>query len=313
MTDLTNPIYTDEEAARKHFEAVRWPDGPICPHCGTVNNAAELKGKSTRPGVYKCREKNCRKPFSATIGTLYERSHIPLHKWLLATHLLCSSKKGMSAHQLFRMLGFGSYRTAWFMAHRIREAMRPSGDLPPMGGLGSTVEVDETYIGREPGKDVKRGAQHKMKVVSLVERGSGRAQSFVVDNVDIQELEPILVENIRRESKLMTDEATVYQFLAVNFYGHMTVNHSAGEYVNADNDAIHTNTIEGYFSIFKRGMRGIYQHCGKQHLHRYLAEFDFRYTNREATGCNDADRAKHAITGAIGKRLTYQQPHQRAA
>jgi len=219
----------------------------------------------------------------------------------------------MSAHQLFRMLGFGSYRTAWFMAHRIREAMRPSGDLPPMGGLGSTVEVDETYIGREPGKDVKRGAQHKMKVVSLVERGSGRAQSFVVDNVDIQELEPILVENIRRESKLMTDEATVYQFLAVNFYGHMTVNHSAGEYVNADNDAIHTNTIEGYFSIFKRGMRGIYQHCGKQHLHRYLAEFDFRYTNREATGCNDADRAKHAITGAIGKRLTYQQPHQRAA
>jgi transposase-like protein len=305
--DLTNPIYNDEEAARKHFEAIRWPNGPVCPHCGVIGNAVELQGKSTRPGVYKCRE--CRKPFTATIGTIYERSHIPMHKWLLATHLLCSSKKGISAHQLFRMLGFGSYRTAWFMAHRIRETMKEISP-PPIGGSGKTVEADETYIGRKEGrKKAKAGYGHKRVVLSLVERG-GKARSFHLENARVEDVVPIVRENIPRESHLMTDESRLYRKVGTEFTSHDAIEHGKDEYVRG---LVHTNTIEGYFSIFKRGMTGVYQHCGENHLHRYLTEFDFRYNNRSKLGCNDAARAELALKGAEGKRLLYRGPRQEAA
>jgi len=260
--DLTDPIFTDENAARAHFEALRWPHGPVCPHCGSVDNAAELKGKSTRPGVYKCRD--CRKPFSATIGTLYERSHIPLHKWLLATHLMCASKKGISAHQLFRMLGFGSYRTAWFMAHRIREGMRglrPEID-GPLGGYNKVVEADETYVG---GKARNRKGDHippKEAVMSLVER-DGRVRSFHVANVTGETLRPVLLDQIEKSTYLMTDESGVYISIGTEFRGHGTVNHSIEEYVRGG--FWHTNTAESYFSILKRGIAGV---AGKRLTYR---------------------------------------------
>lgn len=304
-TKLTDPIYNDEDAARAHFEALRWPEGRVCPHCETVGNSTLMQGKSHRPGLYKC--KDCRKPFTATMGTVYERSHIPLHKWLLATHLIVSSKKGMSAHQLFRMLGFGSYRTAWFMAHRIREAMTPA-DPAPLGSDGGTVEADETYIGRRKGADAGRAYHHKMKVVSLIDRNSGGARSFVVDKVTINEVAPILERNISRDAFLMTDEHSVYRGVGWNFSGHGTVKHLTGEYVSRGNPHLHTNTVEGFFSIFKRGMRGIYQHCGEHNLHRYLAEFDFRYTHRAACGFDDAARAEKAVQGSVGKRLMLKKP-----
>jgi hypothetical protein len=306
MTNLTDPIYNDEEAARAYFEGIRWPNGRVCPHCGVIDNSVLLRGKSTRPGLYKCREKGCRKPFSATIGTVYERSHIPLHKWLLATHLMVSSKKGISAHQLYRSLGFGSYRTAWFMAHRIREAMR-QGELGPFGGEGGVVEVDETFIGQKKGANVQRGFQHKMAVLSLVHRESGQSRSFVIDHVSREEILPIVMRNIDRETYIMTDEAGHYKgpYLHTTFLGHGRVNHQAGEYGRG---RIHSNTVEGYFSIFKRGMRGVYQHCAEHYLHRYVAEFDFRYCNREACGVNDTQRAVKAVEGGIGKRLMLKGP-----
>ncbi|MES2271330.1 MAG: IS1595 family transposase [Pseudomonadota bacterium] len=308
--NLTDPIFNDEDAARAHFEALRWLDGRVCPHCGVIGNSTLMQGKTTRPGLYKC--KDCRKPFTATMGTVYERSHIPLHKWLLATQLMVSSKKGMSAHQLFRMLGFGSYRTAWFMAMRIREAMTPA-KVEPMGGNGGIVEVDETFIGREPGVDVQRGYKHKMKVLSLLDRTTGEKRSMVVDKITIAEITPILRANIARDTQLMTDDAGQYRFMSEHFASHRTTPHMKGIYVDRNNSIIHTNTIEGSFSIFKRGMRGIYQHCGKQYLHRYVAEFDFRYTYRASLGCNDADRATVAIQGTVGKRLMYQQTGRQAA
>ena len=312
MTNLTDPIFTNEDAARAHFEAIRWPDGRICPHCGTIGNSTLMQGKTTRPGLYKC--KDCRKPFTATMGTVYERSHIPLHKWLLATHLLVSSKKGMSAHQLYRMLGFGSYRTAWFMAHRIREAMTPVAEpFPPMGSDGGMVEADETYIGRKKGSDARKGGSHKMQVLSLLDRNTGLARSFHIQSANLATIGRALSNCVSLNAHLMTDEWRAYKSFGWNFAAHSTVKHSADEYVRKGNPAIHTNTIEGFFSIFKRGMRGIYQHCGENHLHRYLAEFDFRYSNRVALGCNDTDRAVKAIQGAIGKRLTYQQSNLRAA
>jgi transposase-like protein len=313
MTDLTDPIFNDEEAARKHFEALRWPDGPLCPHCGSIDNATELKGKSTRPGVYKC--KGCEKPFTATIGTAYERSHIPLHKWLLATHLLCASKKGISAHQLWRMLGFGSYRTAWFMAHRIREGMRDPIPAGGLGGANKVVEIDETYVG---GKDAnkhawrregKRGAKGKAPILSLVER-DGSVRSFHVANVTARTLRPIIANAVNKSSYLMTDESTVYPAVTGRFAGHGTVNHSAEEYVRAG--FWHTNTVENYFSILKRGIIGTYHHVSETHLYRYAAEFDFRYNRRSGLGVNDTDRAAAAIRGIAGKRLTYRQPHGQA-
>jgi transposase-like protein len=258
-SDLSNPIFTDETKAREHFEKIRWPDGPGCPFCGTVDDATELKGKSHRPGLYKCH--GCQKPFTATIGTLYERSHIPLHKWMLATHLLCASKKGISAHQLWRMLGFGSYRTAWFMAHRIREGMRVTKLDKPLGGKGKTVEIDETFVGgKEKNKHAKKrkhvgtGGAGKEAVFSLLERG-GRVRSHHVANVSGKTLRPILFTQVSRASNLMTDESAVGKGLGREFGNHESVNHSIGEYVRGE---AHTNTIEGYFSILKRGITGVY-------------------------------------------------------
>lgn len=308
MTNLTDPIFTNEEAARAHFEALRWPDGRMCPHCGTFGNSALMQGKSTRPGLYKCRD--CRKPFSALIGTVYEGSKIPLHKWLLATHLMVSSKKGISAHQLFRMLGFGSYRTAWFMAHRIREAMR-AGELDtPFGSDGGAVEVDETYFGHLKGQDYRQGGGHKMKVISLVDRNSGQIRSYDFDQMISTYVEPICKANIAKEATLMTDGARLYRYIGKFFADHQSVDHSKDQWRKGD---CYTNTVEGSFSIFKRGMKGVYQHCGEQHLHRYLAEFDFRYCNRIALGITDAERAEKVVQGAIGRRLTYQQADQRHA
>jgi len=316
--NITDPIFTDETAAREHLERVRWPDGPYCPHCGEAEAITKMQGKSTRPGVYKCR--SCRKPFSVTVGTLYERSHIPLHKWVLATHLLSASKKGMSAHQLHRMLGV-TYKTAWFMAHRIREAMRELNP-DPLGGGGKTVEVDETYWGGTPTKETfisgkgwkrvrdkaaARGGQHKEKIVALVER-EGRVRSFHVKEVNAKTLRPILVSQIDRASRLMTDEAKVYRNVGKEFKGgHETVNHSIEEYVRGDAS---TQVIENYFSILKRGLHGTYQHVGSQHLKRYICEFDFRYNTRKI---DDAARATEALRGITGKRLTYRRSNQRQA
>lgn len=301
MSDLQNPIYTDNDKAREHLEALRWPHGAECPHCGSVGNAAQLTGKSTRAGVYKCR--GCRKPFSVTVGTLFERSHIPLCKWLLAVHLLSSSKKGMSSLQLSRMLGL-TYKSTWFMTMRIREAMREGTDFEPMGGEGQFVEVDETYIGNKKGvKKAQGGWRHKNAVFALVERG-GKVRSHHVPNVKASTLKPIIMKQISQDAILMTDEASQYKTVGKEFKAHKVVRHSLNEYVRGD---AYTNTIEGYFSIFKRGMTGIYQHCSDQHLKRYLCEFDFRYNEREALGVNDAERAEKVLKGIEGKRLTYRR------
>ena len=315
MTDFSDPIYTNADSARKHLEKLRWPDGPYCPHCGELDQITKLKGKSTRPGVYKCR--TCRKPFSVTVGTLFERSHIPLNKWLLAVHLLSASKNGMSAHQLHRMLGV-QYKTAWFMAHRIREAMRPSS-YGPRGGSRKAVEVDETYFGKREKpiespqrkgrpftKKGKGGPRNKMAVLSLVERG-GSVRTFHIDQASAATVREILVRNVSRETTLYTDESNLYTKTGAEFGRHETVKHSAGEYARG---AVHTNTVEGYFSIFKRGMKGVYQHCAEKHLHRYLSEFDFRYNHRQI---GDDERAMVAVKGIIGRRLTYRWTAERAA
>lgn len=299
---LTDPIFTDETAARKHLEAIRWPEGPVCPYCGVIDQVKALGGESMGDGWYHCGA--CRKKFTVRVGSVYERSHIPLHKWVLATHLMAASKKGISAHQLHRMLGI-TYKSAWFMAHRIREAMSPMAGLPPMGGAGKVVEADETCIGRKPGAVKKTGHGHKMTVVTLVERG-GKARSFHVDRATIATVKPILHQNISRESDLMTDTAGIYLKMEMGFASHEMVNHAEDEYVRGN---AHTNTIEGFFSVFKRGMKGVYQHCSEKHLQRYLNEFDFRYSNRAALKIDDAMRAEKAMKGAEGKRLTYRRSH----
>ncbi len=302
-------IYTDEKAARKHLEGLLWPEGPFCPHCGNAEpkRIRQLKGKSTRPGVYKCNE--CEKPFSVTVGTVFESSHVPLHKWVYATHLLTASKKGISSHQLHRMIGV-SYKTAWFMSHRIREAMRPDS-MTPMGGPGKIVEVDETYQGFEEGANVntkRTASQFHRVVMTLVERGGG-ARSFHIEGTTLSEIIPIVRTNVRRESAVMTDKASWYKFLKkhTGVASHERVDHAAGEYVRGE---VHTNTVEGYYSIFKRGMKGVYQHCSEKHLHRYLSEFDFRYSNRVALGVDDEGRAEKALQGVAGKRLTYRRPRE---
>lgn len=305
VSALSAPHFHDEKAAFAYVEARVWPEGPVCPHCGGVERIGLMGGKSTRVGLYKCYQ--CRKPFTVRIGTIFEGSHVALHIWLQAMYLIAGSKKGISSNQLHRTLGV-TLKTAWFMSHRIREAMRD--DNPePLGGLGVTVEADETFIGREEGAEIRNGYQHKMKIVSLVERKVGRARSFVVDRVGTNEVLPIVFENVYRESRLMTDEAPVYRFIGKHYQRHAVVYHKVGEYVRGD---AYTNTIEGFFSIFKRGMRGVYQHCAKKHLHRYLAEFDFRYSNRVALGYNDADRADNLLKGIVGKRLTYETTGGRA-
>jgi transposase-like protein len=287
--------FRDEIAARKHLEAIRWPDGPVCPHCGVIDRASRIEGG--RKGLLFCNA--CREQFTVTVGTVFERSKIPLHMWLYANHLLCSSKKGISAHQLHRTLGV-TYKTAWFMAHRIREGMKPKNP-PALGGEGKTVEVDETYIGKRFGKKKSAGASHKIAVLSLVER-NGNARSFQVGAATIANVVPHVRMNVDRKSRLMTDESGIYT--KAGYADHHTVNHAMGEYARGD---VTTNTVEGFFSIFKRGMTGVYQHCGEQHLHRYLSEFDFRYNNRAALGVNDELRADNALKGIEGKRLTYRR------
>jgi transposase-like protein len=313
MSDLQNPAFNDAEKAREFLEAHRWPNGPFCPRCGAVENIRKLEGKSHRAGLHQCNE--CRQHFTVTVGTLFEGSHVPLHKWLQAMHLLCTSKKGISSHQIHRTIGV-TYKTAWFMTHRIREAMAPGGNVPPLGGEGKAVEADETYVGgKEKNKHAKdrkhqgRGPVGKQAVLSLVERG-GKVRSHHVQHVTAATLRPILNEQLDAASRLMTDEARVYSPLGKDFAEHHAVNHGIGEYVRGD---AHTNTVEGYFSIFKRGMNGVYQHCGEQHLKRYLAEFDFRYNTRSGLGVEDADRMLLAIKGIEGKRLTYRRANSKAA
>ncbi|MER9470300.1 IS1595 family transposase [Mesorhizobium sp. M0482] len=301
MSVLSEPHFHNEEAAFERLEAIVWPEGPICPKCGNCEQAriTRVSGPTARTGLRRCLE--CKKQFTVKVGTVFESSHVPLHKWWQAAHLLASSKKGISAHQLHRTLQV-QYKTAWFMFHRLREAMR-DGVLSPMGGDGKQVEVDETYIGRLKGAPVKRGGgAHKNSVVTLVERG-GRARSFHVDTARMGNVMPIVRANIARESALMTDESGIYRRAGQDFASHDFVTHSKDEYVRGD---VHTNIVEGYYSIFKRGMKGIYQHCGEQHLHRYLAEFDFRYSNRIALGVDDNNRTVRAMAGIVGKRLKYR-------
>jgi transposase-like protein len=300
MTNLTLPIFTNPDAARAHLEALLWPSGkPVCPHCGVEGENTLVKGKSHRPGMYMCNA--CRQPFSVTVGTIMEKSHIPLNKWVLGFHLMASSKKGISAHQLHRQLGI-TYKAAWFMAHRIRESMKPAKPDTPLGGNMKLVEADETYIGRKKGwKKPRSGFGHTMKVMSLVERG-GPVRSTVLDSVNRVDVERFIRKNVRHDTRLMTDSAAYYKRGNLGTAQHEMVNHDIEEYVRGD---VHTNTLEGYFSIFKRGMKGVYQHCGEQHLHRYLAEFDFRYSNRVLLGVSDTERTERAIKGAEGKRLTY--------
>ncbi|TGD95245.1 IS1595 family transposase [Methylobacterium nonmethylotrophicum] len=308
MSVLSQPQFHDEEAAFKWLEDTLWPEGPVCPHCGGMGRIGKIKAnpeKRVRLGLHKCGD--CKQQFTVKVGTVFEHARIPLHKMLQAVHLMCSSKKGISAHQLHRILEV-QYKTAWFLAHRIREAMR-DGSLAPMGGLdgpaggAGIVEADETFIGREPGAPVKRAYHHKMKVLSLVDREAGKVRSIVVNDLKPTTIVPILEENIAKEATLHTDEAGVYLKAAPSFIDHQTTAHGQGEYVRG---IVHTNTVEGYFSVFKRGMKGIYQHCGKQHLHRYLAEFDFWYNNRVALGCGDVERAGRALKGIVEKRLTYR-------
>ncbi len=319
MSVLTQAHFHDEEAAFAKLESIVWPNGPVCPHCGADKRVYVLKGVRTkpskknpdgvdRPGLKKCGA--CRKQFTVRVGTVFESSHIPLHKWFQAVHLMCSSKKGISSHQLHRVLEI-NYEAAWFMSHRIREAMR-SGHLAPMGGSGSIVEVDETYIGKKEarkGHKVKGGAGHMLVALTLVDR-NGEARSFQIDHANIQTVEPIVAANLKRETAVMTDQAAYYKDFKRIFDAHESVNHGAGEYGRG---VVHTNTVEGYFSIFKRGMKGVYQHCSEKHLHRYLAEFDFRYSNRSARGVEDVERTERALKGIKGKRLTYRKPDRAAA
>ena len=300
MTDLSNPIYHDNDAARRYLEAVRWPDGPYCPHCGVFDGVHRLGGKASAAGLLHCRA--CRKKFTITVGTLFERSHIPLHKWLLATHLMSASKKGMSAHQMHRMLGV-TYKTAWFMAHRIREAMRDANP-DPIGGQNKVVEADETYVGGKAKNRAFGPPPKKEAVFALVER-EGKVHSFHVPAVNAKTLRPILVTHADRDSYLMTDEAGAYVRVGREYSGHGTVNHSINEYVRGG--FWYTNTVENYFSILKRGITGVYQHVSQQHLKRYLGEFDFRYNEREGLGVTDDDRAVKALRGISGKRLTYRR------
>jgi transposase-like protein len=308
MSILSAPHFHDEAAAFARVEKVLWPQGPVCHHCGCMGRISAIAPnpeKRVRYGLKRCGD--CKQQFTVRMGTIFEESKLPLRIWLQAMHLMCSSKKGVSAHQLHRTLEI-TYKSAWFLAHRIREAMR-SGNLAPFGEDGGIVEVDETFIGVEPGEPkAKAGGNHKMKVLALVDRTTGEKRSYVLDFINARVIGEIVVANLSREAILMTDEAAHYVKIGEQFAGHGHTHHAAGEYVSRFNPLVHTNTVEGSFSIFKRGMRGVYQHCSKKHLHRYLAEFDFRYSNRIALGVDDSARATRALQGVIGKRLTYRRP-----
>jgi transposase-like protein len=304
-SNLSSPHFHNEDAAFAYVEARVWPNGPTCPHCGGVERISKMQGKSTRMGLYKCYQ--CRKPFTVRMGTIFESSKVALHVWLQAMYLIAGSKKGISSNQLARTLGL-TVKTAWFLSHRIREAMREGG-FAPFGADGGAVEVDETYIGRKKGMPIRGAYHHKMAVLRLVDRDSGKCRLFHVDKASGSNIQPIVMANLAREARLMTDEATMYRRIGREFAEHGAVHHYNREYVRGD---ITTNSIEGAFSIFKRGMRGVYQHCAEKHLHRYLAEFEFRYSYRAATGSNDADRADAMLRGIVGKRLTYQTASARA-
>jgi len=325
MSVLNAKHFHDEEPAFAELEAILWPDGPVCPHCGCIGRIYALNGVRSKPskknpegvvrhGLKKCGD--CRKQFTVRVGTVFEDSHAPLHKWFQAIHLMASSKKGISSHQLHRILEV-QYNTAWFMSHRVREAMREGGFEPPMGSDGGVVEIDETIYGRgathpkgrhrtDPKRKITNSA-HKNIVLSLVQRG-GKVRSFHVESSTVNQVIPIVVADVSREASVMTDAAQIYKHRLGDFASHDRVDHSKKEYVPyvSGMAVIHTNTVEGYFALFKRSMRGVYQHCKEKHLHRYLAEFDFRYNNRSALGVEDKERARKAVIGAKGKRLTYR-------
>ena len=307
---LTQPFFHDEAAAVTKLESIVWPTDVVCPHCGVVGEGYELKGKRSRIGLRRC--KACKKDFTVRVGTIFESSHVELYKWFQAVYLMASSKKGISAHQLHRTLEV-TYKTAWFMAHRIRKAMR-SGDLAAFGGAGGIVEVDETFIGNDravkpKGEKKGRGYAHKYEVLSLVDRTTGRARSMVVDGLKAADMTPTLTANIAAEAHVMADEAGQYKRIGEKFAAHDFVSHGKGEYGRG---LIHTNTIEGFFSVFKRGMKGVYQHSAKKQLHRYLAEFDFRYYERAALGVNDERRTEKLFAGIVGRRLMYRDSFKAA-
>lgn len=298
MSVLSAPYFHDEATAYAELEATLWPHGPVCPRCSGMERITSVKGG--RMGLYRCGP--CKRQFTVKVGTVFESSHVPLHQWLQAVYLMCSSKKGISSHQLMRVLDV-QYKTAWFMTHRIREAMK-DGNLPPIGGAGEVVEIDETFIGQKHEKAPKaRGYAHKHAVLTLVQRG-GSSRSFHVDSTKAADLLPIIKANVHPETRVMTDEAGQYVTLGKFFTEHDFVRHGKGEYVRGET---HTNTVEGFYSVFKRGMKGVYQHCAERHLHRYVAEFDFRYNNRVKLGVDDQKRTRTALRGIVGKRLTYRQ------
>lgn len=307
MSVLSRPYFHDEQAAFDFVEAIIWPQGPVCPHCGGTERITAIKPnpeKRVRFGLKKCGQ--CKGQFTVRMGTIFEESKLPMTKWLQAIFLMTASKKGVSAHQLHRTLEV-TYKTAWFLAHRIREAMR-TGELAPFGSNGGAVEADETYIGFDPDEPRQRqGWSHKIKVLSLLDRDSGKTRSMVVDFVSSNAIARIVDVNIAKEAHLITDEASVYLKAGKTLARHSSVNHGKDEYARYEGElTISTNALEGYFSIFKRGMKGVYQHASKKHMHRYLAEFDFRYSNRIALGVDDTQRAVLALQGVVGKRLTYR-------
>ena len=308
-TDLSAPHFHDETKAREHLEAVRWPHGPYCPHCGSYA-ATRMEGDKHRDGLMNCRD--CRKQYSVTVGTVFERSHLPLTTWLMANYLMNASKKGISAHQLHRMLEI-PYKTAWFMCHRLREAMRDTSTTP-LGGEGQVIEADEAYKGKKEiptpspqrkGRPYIRGgrAAEKRPIFALVERG-GQARAYSMPKVTGENIRDVLVRNADRKSRLHTDESNLYPKVGEQFAQHERVHHSAGEYARGD---VTTNSVEGFFGIFKRGMTGVYQHCAEHHFQRYLDEFSFRYSNRIKLGVDDAERAAIALKNGEGKRLTYRR------
>jgi len=315
MSALNQPHFQDSEKAREYLEAIQWPNGPVCPHCGVQGDHYSLQGKAHRVGLWKC--KDCRQQFTVTVGTVFERSKIKLNVWLQAVYLICSSKKGISSHQLHRTLGV-TYKTAWFMSHRIREALR-STDGGLLGGGGGIVEADETFYGNLPGRKppVRKfrqgtktgGFAHKNKILALVDR-TGATRAFHVANIDAKVLKPILQANIAKDTKVFTDTAGQYRIMGLKreFKSHKMVNHSIKEYARGE---VHTNTVESFFGVLKRGLYGTYQHVSHAHLQRYCDEFSFRFTNRTALGVSDSERADTALKGIIGKRLTYRRINSR--
>jgi len=304
------PHFQTEEAAFAYVEAHLWPQGPVCPHCGSVDRIARLNGKTTRIGLHKCNA--CKGQFTVRQGSIFESSHLPLHLWLQVIHLMCASKKGISTRQIQRMLQC-SMKTAWFLGHRIREAMATKHGIwpEPLGGEGKTIEVDETFIHRGPGKKLA-GPGPSLPVFTLVERDAS-ARSFHVANVDGANLHPILARHASTQSRLMSDGWKVYRGIGWNFADYAWVDHSRGEYVNKQDPTIHTNTVEGYFSVLKRGLTGVYQHVSGAHLYRYLAEFDYRFNTRAKLGVDDIARASGVVIAAKGKRLTHETTGRRGA